>query len=119
MEIIKINSDHRGHIYQFDIGEKQHIIITFNEGVARGGHYHEQEQMHIILAGSFKILLHHIDTKKEDEKKVVEGDSILIPARVAHLFIAESHGVIAESRIGDYVATDYEPYRQLVRIAVE
>lgn len=115
MEIKKINSDNRGEIYNYQIGDRTHVIVTFKEGVHRGGHYHDTAQCHIVLAGKFKVLFCDMDTKEEWEEDMIEGDSTMIPARVAHLFKAKEDGVLAESRIGDYEATDYEPYRKLAR----
>ena len=54
-------------------------------------------------------------TGEETKRMMQEGDSILIPANVSHLFRSVNQAVLAESRIGEYEATDYEPYRKLAR----
>lgn len=115
MELTKVHSDNRGDLFVFNVGEKTHSIVTFNKGMARGGHYHNADQMHIILAGRFKCKLFELLTGEESESTMVEGDSILIPAKTAHLFTAEEFGVLAESRTGEFEANDYEPYRKLAR----
>lgn len=116
MEIIKINSDNRGDIYGYKIGERQHIIVTFAEkGIARGGHYHQTDQWHICLAGKLEVKVRDMENEIETTRIMTEGSSILMPAGFAHVFIAEEPSVIAESRIGEYEATDYEPYRKLCR----
>jgi len=116
MKIEKINSDNRGDIYGYKIGNRQHIIVTFNEeGIARGGHYHKTNQWHICLAGKLNVKIRDVVNEIETERIMIESNSILIPAGFAHLFIAEEPSVLAESRIGDYEATDYEPYRKLAR----
>ena len=116
MEIKKVHSDNRGDVYSFEIGERTHTIITFEPGLFRGGHYHKTSQWHICLAGILLVKLCTPDGSTEETKLLTEGQSLLIPARVPHLFKAiDGPAVLAESRTGEYEATDYEPYRKLAR----
>lgn len=115
MEIKKIHSDNRGDIYNYQIGNRTHVIVTFHKGIARGGHYHETAQCHIVLAGKFRVHFFDTATDEEWQETMTEGDAQVILPGVAHLFVAEEDGVLAESRLGEYEATDYEPYRKLAR----
>lgn len=115
IEIIKLNSDSRGDMYGFNIGDRQHRLVTFKAGIPRGGHCHATDQWHICIAGEFDVALHNIDTGEEWVERITEGQSILIKARVAHLITPLVDSVLAESRLGDYEATDYEPFRKLAR----
>lgn len=102
-------------MYGYPLGERQHILVTYHAGKARGGHYHQTHQWHIVLGGRFRVSLHDMKTGEESVREMAEGDSILIPAEVAHLFEAKEDAVMAESRLGGYEATDYEPFRKLAR----
>lgn len=120
MNIEKVSSDNRGDVFGFELNGRQHILVTFKKGVARGGHYHQTDQWHICLAGKFDVLLWptekapmHIPTERH--QFLTEGQSLIIPRGVAHLFIAHEDSVLAESRDGDYEAQDYEPYRNLAK----
>lgn len=112
MEIKKIHFDNRGEIYQFDIGDEQHILVTYKPGIARGGHYHKTNQMHICLAGNLKFTLRNMGTGVETIRFLKEGDSLLIPKFTAHLIESDVEAVMSESRIGDYEAIDFPPYRE-------
>lgn len=111
----KVASDNRGDIFQFNIGQRTHILVFFNGVTYRGGHYHSTPQWHICLAGKLQIKLFDVKSGVETEVNLTEGGSIMVPAYVAHLFKSEGDAVIAESRLGEYEATDYEPYRKLAR----
>lgn len=115
MNISKVHTDNRGQVFRFDVGEKTHLLVTFEPGISRGGHYHQAGQWHIVLAGKFNVKLYYINTSEEVELCLVEGDSLFIEPEVAHLFTAIGFSVLCESRIGEPEATDYEPYRKLAR----
>lgn len=115
IEIKKINEDSRGQMYGYSLNGRQHIIVTYNSGKSRGGHYHQTHQWHIVLGGRFRVSLHDMNTGEERVREMQEGDSMYIPAGIAHLFEALEESVMAESRSGDYEATEYEPFRKLAR----
>lgn len=113
MEITKVNSDKRGDVFTYQVGERTHVIVTINKGFARGGHYHKTGQWHICLAGQMVVRLRHMITGAENATRLTEGQSLYIDPNVAHLFEAEEFSVLAESRIGGPEATDYEPWRKI------
>jgi dTDP-4-dehydrorhamnose 3,5-epimerase-like enzyme len=116
MEIKKVASDNRGDVHSFICGSKTHTIVSFEPNIYRGGHYHKTEQWHICLAGTLFVRLIHPQIGKEECHLLTEGMALNIPAGIAHLFKAiDGEAVLAESRTGEYEATEYEPYRALAR----
>ena len=111
----KVNSDERGDIYELQFGKQSYVLVTFNEGVARGGHWHKNMQMHTLIAGKMIVILKDMEIDNTYTKVMLPGDTLYIKPKVAHLFIAEKPSILAETRKGGYEATEYSPYRKLVK----
>lgn len=116
MQIKKVATDNRGDVYAFRNGKKTHTLVTFKKNGYRGGHYHQKPQWHICISGEFEVRLHDMDSGEGSKETLHEGESLYVLPRIAHLFKAiNGPAVLAESRTGEYEATDYEPYRKLAR----
>jgi quercetin dioxygenase-like cupin family protein len=106
--------DIRGKIFFFAQGNKRFNLVEMKKDFARGGHYHNFEQMHIILTG--KIEYHKKDPlmDKEDIEIINSLDSVLIPAKTPHLFIALEDSSFIETYEDSYESTEYPEFRRIV-----
>lgn len=114
MVITEVHRDERGSIHSYSINGREHILVFFNKGFKRGGHYHHEDQWHIVLAGKLRVEYHDMDTGQEHEEILQEGESRLIKKNVAHLFTALEESVIAESHLPKAQTTNYPPYRNQI-----
>ena len=111
--------DVRGKILFFKHGKLSINLVEIKKGYARGGHYHDYNQEHIIISGKVLCLEENIDTKKEC-KKIIENPTILnISANTAHLLIALEDTLFIESFEKEYSAINYPKYRKIVKDRME
>ena len=106
--------DIRGKIFFFSQGNKRFNLVEMKKGFARGGHYHNFEQTHIILTGKIEYHEKDLVLDKEDMKVINSPDSVVIPARTPHLFIAIEDSSFIEIYENSYEATEYPEFRRIV-----
>ena len=106
--------DLRGKMFFFSHGNKYVNLIEMKKGLARGGHYHNYDQDHIMISGKIEVRQENVMTSKEDIKIVTYPSTIHIPKNTAHLFIALEDSVFFEVFDYQYKVTNYPKYRHIV-----
>ncbi len=116
----KVHEDFRGTLYIIEFKNKKILLITSNKGAPRGGHYHNNDQSHLIISGKFLVKTKDMKTHKTKRMKASPGDLIKIKAGVAHLLTALEDGIFLEIK-GDEeeTTTDYRPWRKIVEDFLE
>lgn len=114
MELTSQHEDARGKILFFSHGKMQINIVEVKKGFARGGHYHNYDQDHIMLSGTLEVRELDMNSGQESIKIVKPPSIIRIPKMVAHLFIALEDAVFVETFEARYEATNYPRYRKIV-----
>ena len=64
LEFIKTAQDARGKIFFFKYENMNVNFAEIKKNYARGGHYHEYDQHHLILSGSVEYREEDIESKK-------------------------------------------------------
>jgi len=115
LEFIKTAQDARGKIFFFKYENMNVNFAEIKKNYARGGHYHEYDQHHLILSGSVEYREEDIESKKEKITIVHAPATLFVPKKTAHLLIALEDTLFAESFNQEYVAIDYPKYRKIVK----
>lgn len=122
IKLEKINEDVRGSIHSLKFKDKfedkdedrELIIVISKKGAPRGGHYHDKNQTHVVLHGSYDY--REVDPNKPNMeiKRVVKiGDVLRIKAGKAHMLTALEDSAFLE--FGRRKKTVYyPPYRKVV-----
>ena len=97
LQLRKIHEDERGKIYLIlgdDLKEHEEItIFTCNKGYARGGCVHNiNDESCCVLEGSIKYFMSGL----KKPSLLIKGDSIVIPKKTPHYFIAQTDCVVIE-----------------------
>lgn len=123
LEMKVVHEDARGKIYGIEKdGKRVLTLIGFNKGAPRGGHSHPIGETLRSLYGEadFRFINPNEDRFKyynasiETTGTIRDGESIDVPAGMAHLFTARTDALFLELIDGEYEATVYEPYREIV-----
>lgn len=115
LEFDKQVTDARGTILFLKYGQKSINIVQIKKGFARGGHYHTFDTTHHIISGVIEYREKNLQTNQETTRIIHGPDTLFVPAMMAHLLIAQEDAVFAEEFEKNYSATDYTPYRDIVR----
>lgn len=109
-----INTDKRGKIYGIVL-DKIYWLSYTNKDYGRGGDIHNGQQFNIVLKGKFLVKMRF--PTEEVKRAVLEGQSIVIPDNVPHVFIALEDSIMIEwhdHKLPPYKDKRfYEPYRRL------
>lgn len=109
-----INQDERGKIYRMVLDGVYWISFT-KKGYARGGDIHNGRQFNSILKGKFLVKMKF--PTEEVKRVVLEGQSIIIPNNIPHVFIALEDSTMIEwhdHKLPPYKEKRfYQPYREL------
>jgi quercetin dioxygenase-like cupin family protein/SAM-dependent methyltransferase len=112
--------DERGVIVDFVNTNLKHVgMITTEEKVVRGNHYHKKSNQYTyILSGSFEVLLAPSNQPANVKKVVVRaGEMISIPSGVIHQFKAIERSVMIEMDTESREGSGYED--DLFRVNIE
>ena len=79
-----MNSDARGQIHNFKVGDFRFNVLVSHANTMRSGDVHRSRQLDMIFAGRVQV------TTREGGKDIVReygaGQLVIIPAHVPHLF---------------------------------
>ncbi len=82
--------------HAFHTDERRHIVdvtprvkvyhVADRENVRLAGHYHARMEEHFyVIGGKLEFVVEHVDTKERKRYELLPGNSLVIPARYAHL----------------------------------
>lgn len=111
----KIHEDKRGEMFVGKIGDNEVLIMHSVKGAPRGGHFHDSEQIHCVMHGSFEYREYDPKTGKEIKKILRAGDSVKIPAGNTHLLIALEESILVEVKKSDTQTKDFPEWRKIVQ----
>lgn len=114
LEFEKEIEDVRGKIIFFKYGNKRVNFVEIKKGYARGGHYHNFESEHIIIAGKIEYKETDVRTGIETTKIFSHPSVIRVLPHMAHLLIALEDTLFVETFGNQYEAINYTPYRNIV-----
>jgi len=114
LEFEKEVKDVRGKIRFYSFGKMKINLIETRKGFARGGHYHEYDQDHLLISGQVEVRFYDILTNQETIHTFKAPSIIHIPKNIAHLFIALEDSIFIETFDSEYKITNFPKYRQLV-----
>lgn len=114
LRLEKQMEDVRGKIFFFSQENKRFSLVEMKKGFARGGHYHNFDQIHIILTGKIEYHKKDLLRDEEDVEVINSPDSVLIPAKTPHLFIALEDSSFIEIYENSYESTEYPEFRRIV-----
>jgi len=116
IKLFHILEDERGMIYKIS-ADKDYWLSYTKRGFARGGDIHDGCQFNAILKGKFLVKMMYPDG--EVKRLLLEGQSIVIPNDIPHMFIALEDSYMIEwhdHKLPPYEKKRfYEPYRRLCR----
>ena len=118
MELTLEHKDARGALYRVLLPTNQELLLFFSKaGSLRGGHSHNVPELVVLLTGRLRY-----HKKRGDKEKVFElsaGQVVRHSPGEIHMaeFLEDSWLVEwkINSSVGEWVTTDYEPYRERVR----
>ncbi|GBG71451.1 hypothetical protein CBR_g8869 [Chara braunii] len=98
-----------------DTSEKVRVnLITTRKGAMRSGDLHNCTQFDVVLKGRVRLLMLDLGTREEREEVFEEGDYIVIPPRVPHLFHFLEDNCMIEWWACEYKAWFFRPYRERI-----
>ncbi len=114
LNYIKDGGDKRGKILFFTYGKMKVNLFEVRKGFARGGHYHDYDIIHTLVAGKIEHRIEDIETKQEQTSIVTAPAILKIPSKSANLIIAIEDSVFTETFSEEYKSTVYDKYRNIV-----
>mgnify|MGYP002819738355 CR=1 FL=1 len=90
-----------------------------HSGAFRGGHYHDQETVHLVLQGKIRFELVDPSTMERSEVMTNPMDIVRIPKGIAHLLEAIEESMFMEQWDKEKMSVDYESQRLLVKKFLE
>ena len=110
--------DARGALYRLLLPTNQELLLFFSKaGSLRGGHSHNVPEIVVLLTGKLKYIKRH--GEKEEVFELSAGQVAWHSPGEIHMaeFLEDSWLVEFKinSLVGEWVTTDYEPYREKVR----
>jgi len=119
VQLKQIHQDSRGEIYQVVLpGNRELMLFHCKAGYLRGGHSHDCDELVILLSGKLR---YHKWVYEADQVTDLEPGAVSYnPAGVPHMgeFLEDSWVLdwkLGNVGIGEFVTTDFEPFRKLVR----
>ncbi len=115
----KISEDKRGANYRIILPGKRELVLIFTRaGYWRGGHFHDADEVALMLRGKMEYFKRTADGK-DLTFEVSKGQSYENKAGEPHVghFLEDSWLLDwkIDACIGEFTTTDYEPYRARVR----
>jgi len=119
--------DYRGESWRIVFPDNREALLIFTKaGYFRGGHSHSKPEVSLLLTGrvkNWKIVRVNNDTKPNPTHELITelsaGCFMINQAGEPHLTLAlEDYWLIdwkIDAHIGEWITTDYEPYRKRVR----
>ena len=74
--------------------DEQSKYAIMKQAEVLGGHYHDYREFFYMVAGVAHFELCDIDTEERAEFTLGTGDSLLIPARIAHRAMVEGGAIL-------------------------
>ena len=115
MSMQMVSQDERGSMAKCQFGKTVWIAHT-KKGYGRGGEYHPVRQYMAVVYG--QILVKMMINEEEIERRLIDGQSIVIPEDCAHVMFALEDSLVIEWHDGELPPFDqkkiYEPYRKLI-----
>jgi len=117
MFVEKISVNGRGTIFRIIVGKEIYWWSFTANGHGRGGDIHDGRQYNVVIKGKFLVKMMYPE-EGEVERVLLEGDSIVIPNDIPHVFIALEDSWMLEwhdHKLPPFKDKRYyEPYRKLV-----
>jgi len=115
MEFKEKDEDIRGKRWNFQ--DKSNLISLFEikKGFVRGGEYHKNEVIHILISGKVEYRKENVITQKE-EIKILESYSLIhLPPKTSDLIIALEDSIMIGVYKKEINKTFYQKHRQIVK----
>lgn len=121
MSVEEVSNDKRGNMIKVTWLGKTYWILFTKKGYGRGGEYHPSAQHNMVISGSIIVkmkvdALHGYLYGSEERYKVPVGETITIPANIAHVLLAQEDSIVIEWHDEELPPFDqkkiYEPYRK-------
>jgi hypothetical protein len=110
-----VSKDKRGFMELFNFLGKDFYFAFTRKGFGRGGEYHPITQYNSVISG--KMMFRMIIDGEDETKILISGQSIVIPANIAHVAIAMEDSITVEWHSGKLPPFEqkkiYEPWRKL------
>ncbi len=93
LDLKKVHEDDRGYIYlvrNLLENNKEFTFLETKKGFARGGCLHPKDEYVVVLKGKIKLILGN------EEKELVTGQSMKIPANKTHAWVALEDSILSE-----------------------
>lgn len=114
-ELGKTIEDPRGKMFVFRMGEAEINVIEIKKGFSRGGHFHSTDTSLHVFAGKVEYREEDPSGKGPERVEVFSAPCrIDVPANMAHMMTAVEDSVMVEVVEGEYDATNYPKYRDVV-----
>jgi len=118
LELEPVASDYRGESWRIVFSDNREALLIFTKaGFLRGGHSHSKPEVSLILTG--KVRTWKIINGAEVVAEKAAGEFMSNQADEPHLTLAlEDCWLIdwkIDAHIGEWITTNYEPYRVHVR----
>jgi len=118
LKLEPVSKDYRGESWRLVFPDNREALLIFTKkGFLRGGHSHSKPEVSLILTG--KVKTWKIINGEEVVAEKATGEFMSNQADEPHLTLAlEDCWLIdwkIDAHIGEWVTTNYEPYRVRVR----
>lgn len=94
MKLVKTENDKRGIRYIFHKNNKIITIFEIKNGFARGGQYHEQEVIHILISGKIQYTKKNVYSNIETTEIVSPLQPIILPPFTSDLIIGLEDSIL-------------------------
>jgi len=114
LKLEKEVEDIRGKIFFFSQNKKWINLVEIKKGFSRGGHYHQFDSLHFIIAGKVEYLEEDLDANNEKRIVIDSPTMVITPLKKAHLLTAIEDSTFFEIFDEPYNAITYPKYRNIV-----
>lgn len=115
MQFHQKDEDIRGKRWNFQDKNNTISLFEIKKGFSRGGQYHKNDVMHILLSGKVEYRKENINTKKEDVSILESYSVICLPANNSDLITALEDSVMIGVYKNESEKTFYQKHRDIVK----
>jgi hypothetical protein len=119
-----VAKDYRGESWRIVFPDNREALLIFTKaGFLRGGHSHSKPEVSLLLTGKVRNwkIIDNVDESRLQEviTEKSAGEFMINQAGEPHLTLALEDCWLVDwkidAHIGEWITTDYEPYRMRVR----
>ena len=115
LRFIRKEKDKRGLRWFFSSGNKKISIFEIKKGFARGGQYHKNEVVHILISGRVEYTKENIKTQEKSVEKLNSPAIVRLPPYTSDLIIGLVDSVLIGIYDSEFEDRFFSKHRKIVK----